>query len=240
MIDKLTKVWEYRGLLLESLGICLLIALFAFIIGFIIGVLLALIKIAPKNNIVIKIFDKIADIYIAIIRGTPTMVQLLIMYSSILVAFKHLDNNIIVPILALGINSGAYMAEIIRSGINSIDSGQVEAGRALGLTWGKTMMKIVIPQAIKNVIPTIFNEIIILVKETSIICVIPLIIGGNQKYDLLGLAKDKIATTPGMLAYYNTFLYTVALMFLVVVLILTLVQKIIEKKLTASDRRSSK
>ena len=131
--------------------------------------IMAMIKIAPKNNFIVKILDKFVDIYVAVIRGTPMLVQLLIMYSVILVSLKTASTNLIVPILAFGINSGAYMAEIIRSGINSVDKGQMEAGRSLGLSWVATMIKIIIPQAIKVVVPTIFNEIIILVKETSII-----------------------------------------------------------------------
>lgn len=234
MADKISAVWNYRGLLLESLGISLFIALCAFIIGFFIGVVLAIIKIAPKNNVISKALNWFADIYIAVIRGTPTMVQLLIMYSSILVVFKYFETNLVVPIIAFGINSGAYMAEIIRAGINSVDKGQMEAGRSVGLSWTKTMGKIVIPQAVKTVIPTIFNEIIVLVKETSVISVIALRIGGVQKYDLLGLATDKIAVNNP--SAYTAFLYSVALMYLTVVLLLTLVQKIIEKRLKKNER----
>ena len=234
MAENLSAVWDARGLLLESLGISVLIAFCAFLIGFVIGVIIAALNIAPKNNPVIRILNVIANVYVTVIRGTPTMVQLLIMYSSILVAFKYLDTNILVPILAFGINSGAYMAEIIRSGINSVDGGQLEAGRSLGLGWTATMAKVVIPQAIKTVIPTIFNEIIILIKETSVISVIALRIGGVQKYDLLGLATEKIAINNPKA--YTTFLYTVALLYLVVVLILTLVQKIIEKKARINER----
>lgn len=231
--DTVSYVWETRGLLLESLGISLLIALGAIIIGFIIGVLLAVIRIAPKTNPIIKALDWLAQLYITVIRGTPTMVQLLIMYSSILAVFKLMDTNILVPIIAFGINSGAYMAEIIRSGINSVDKGQIEAGRSVGLTWTTTMRKIVIPQAIKVVVPTIFNEIIILVKETSVVSVIALRIGGMQKWDLLGLTSKMAIATP---AAYNTFLYTAALLYLVVVLLLTFVQKKIEKKAKKNER----
>jgi His/Glu/Gln/Arg/opine family amino acid ABC transporter permease subunit len=232
-IENLTYIWDARGLLLESLGISLLIAAGAIILGFIIGVLLAVIRIAPKTNPVIKVLDWFAQLYITVIRGTPTMVQLLIMYSSILVVFKYVDTNIVVPIIAFGINSGAYMAEIIRSGINSVDKGQIEAGRSVGLSWTTTMRKIVIPQAIKVVVPTIFNEIIILVKETSVVSVIVLRIGGMQKWDLLGLT-DKIAINRPIA--YNAFLYTAAALYLVVVLLLTLVQKKIEKRMKKNER----
>ena len=107
--DKLAYAWGLRGLLFESLGISLLIAFGAVVLGFIIGVILAVIRIAPKTNPVIKVLDGFAQTYITVIRGTPTMVQLLIMYSSILVVFKYVDTNLLVPIIAFGINSGAYM-----------------------------------------------------------------------------------------------------------------------------------
>ena len=227
-------IWSVRGLVFQSLGISLLIAAGAIVIGFIIGVILAVIRIAPKTNIFIKVLDKIAQAYITIIRGTPTMVQLLIMYSSIMVGFKYLETNILVPIVAFGINSGAYMAEIIRSGINSVDIGQIEAGRSVGLPWVTTMRKIVIPQAIKVVVPTIFNEIIILVKETSVVSVIALRMGGEQKWDLLGLTSKMSLAKP---ATYNAFLYTAAALYLIVVLLLTFVQKRIEKGLKKNERK---
>lgn len=231
--EQLEYLWSTRGLLLESLGISLLIALGAIIIGFVIGVVVAVIRIAPKNNIVIIVLDKIAQLYITVIRGTPTMVQLLIMYSSIMVAFKYLDTNIAVPIVSFGINSGAYMAEIIRSGINSVDIGQIEAGRSVGLSWITTMWKIVIPQAIKVVVPTIFNEIIILVKETSVVSVIALRMGGAQKWDLLGLTNKIAIAQP---ATYNLFLYVAAAMYLIIVLLLTFLQKHIEKRMRKNER----
>ena len=226
-------IWDVRGLVFESLGISLLIAFGAIVIGFIIGVLLAVIRIAPKNNIVMKILDKIAQLYITVIRGTPTMVQLLIMYSSIMVGFKYLETNILVPIVAFGINSGAYMAEIVRSGINSVDAGQMEAGRSVGLSWFVTMRKIIIPQAIKVVVPTIFNEIIILVKETSVVSFIALRIGGVQKWDLMGLTSKMAVAKP---ATYNAFLYTAAALYLIIVLLLTFVQKRIEKRMKKNER----
>ena len=230
---QLQYVWNVRGLLLEGLGISLIIALVAVVIGFVIGVLLAMIKIAPKNNVITKILDKLADLYITVIRGTPMLVQLLIMYGVVLVSLKSSPTNLIVPIISFGINSGAYMAEIIRSGINSIDKGQMEAGRSLGLGWATTMFKIVIPQAVKVVIPTIFNEIIILVKETSVVCYIVLRVGDKQVWDLLGIAEKLGIAKP---ACYMTLIFTVALIYLTVVLLLTLVQKLIERGLQKNER----
>ncbi len=230
---QLEYLFQIKHLLFSGLGISLLIALFAVIIGFVIGVLLAMVKIAPKNNVVIKILDKVADVYITVIRGTPMLVQLLIMYGVILVSFKTSGTNLVVPIVSFGINSGAYMAEIIRSGINSIDKGQMEAGRSLGLNWTQTMFRIVIPQAIKVVIPTIFNEIIILVKETSVVCYIVLKVNNKQVWDLLGVAEKLGLAKPGC---YMTLIFSVAIMYLIVVLLLTLVQKLIERGFAKNER----
>ena len=231
--DKIAKLWDLRGLFAESLGYSLLIAFGAVVLGFIIGVLLAVIRIAPKTNPVIKFFDKIAVTYITVIRGTPTLVQLLILYNSVLVSFKRFPTNLIVPIIAFGINSGAYMAEIIRSGINSIDKGQMEAGRSLGLSWITTMRKIIIPQAIKTVVPTIFNEIIILVKETSVVSYIVLRVNSEQKWDLLGMAEKQGLATP---ACYLTFLFCAAILYLAVVMLLTALQHFIERRLKKNER----
>lgn len=231
--DKLKYVWSVRDLLYNALGISLLIAFVACVIGFVIGVILAMIKIAPKNNIVMKILDKFVDLYVAVIRGTPMLVQLLIMYSFILVDFKKEDTNLIVPILSFGLNSGAYMTEIIRSGINSVDKGQMEAGRSLGMSWVRTMFTIVIPQAIKVVIPTLFNEIIILVKETSIVSYIVVRVNGKQARDLLGIAEKLGLAKP---ACYMTLLFTVAIIYLAIVLVLTFIQKAIERRMSKNER----
>lgn len=231
--QQIKYVLEIRGRLFDGLGISLIIAFSAIVIGFVIGVVLAMFKIAPKTNLLIRILDKFADLYITVIRGTPMLVQLLIMYGVILVSFKYQETNLIVPILSFGINSGAYMAEIIRSGINSIDKGQMEAGRSLGLNWRSTMFSVVIPQAIKVVVPTIFNEIIILVKETSIVCYILVRVKGQQAWDLLGIAEKLGLAVPGA---YMTLIFTVALMYLVIVLLLTFIQKLIERGLAKNER----
>ena len=233
LIEQIKAVFELRDFLYKGLGISLLIAFSAVVMGFVIGVIMAMIKISPKNNIVMKVLDKFADLYITIIRGTPMLVQLLIMSGVILVSFEFAPTNIIVPIVAFGINSGAYMAEIIRSGISSVDKGQMEAGRSLGLSWTTTMFKIIIPQAIKVVVPTIFNEIISLVKETSVVAYIALRINGQQVWDLLGYAENMgLYNAP----IYMALIFTVALIFLAVVMILTLIQKLIERSLSKNER----
>ncbi len=231
--EKIEKLWDLRGLFAESLGYSLLIAFGAVVLGFIIGVILAVIRIAPKTNPVIRFFDKIAVLYITVIRGTPTLVQLLILYNSVLVWFKRMPTNLLVPIIAFGINSGAYMAEIIRSGISAVDIGQMEAGRSLGLSWIITMRRVIIPQAVKTVVPTIFNEIIILVKETSVVSYIVLKVNSVQKYDLLGMAEKQGLATP---ACYLAFLFFAALLYLAVVMLLTFLQHLIERRLKKNER----
>ena len=126
------------------------------------------------------------------------------------------------------------MAEIIRSGINSVDKGQMEAGRSLGLSWFATMYRIIIPQAIKVVIPTIFNEIIILVKETSVVAYILLRVNGKQVWDLLGIAEKLGLAVPWA---YMALIFTVVIVYLVVVLILTFIQKLIERRMNRSERK---
>ena len=233
LFEQIKEVFKLRDFLYKGLGITMLIAFSAVVIGFVIGVIMAMIKISPKNNIFVKGLDKFADLYITIIRGTPMLVQLLIMSGVILVSFEFKPTNLAVPIVAFGINSGAYMAEIIRSGINSVDKGQMEAGRSLGLSWTTTMFKIIIPQAIKVVIPTIFNEIISLVKETSVVAYIALRINGEQVWDLLGYAENMgLYNAP----IYMALIFTVAFIFLVVVLLLTLIQKLIERRLSKNER----
>lgn len=151
--------------IIEGLINTLIIALFAVIIGFVIGILIALVRDNYDKNGKLKVLNKLCSWYVNIVRGTPVLLQLMIIYY---VIFKSYDISIIiVGILAFGLNSGAYVSEIIRSGINSIDKGQLEAGLALGLGYKKTMMYVIIPQAIKNILPALANEFITLIKETS-------------------------------------------------------------------------
>lgn len=152
--------------ILSGLTTTVIIAFFAVIIGIIIGTLVSLIRNNYEVNKKGKILNKICEIYVNVIRGTPVILQLMIIYY---VIFKSVNINItLVGIIAFGINSGAYVSEIIRSGINSIDKGQLEAGLSLGLNYHKTMKLIILPQAIKNIIPALGNEFITLLKETSV------------------------------------------------------------------------
>lgn len=209
----------------EGLKITLVISVFAAILGLILGTLVALISIS-KNNTWMKIPKAIAKIYVMIIRGTPMALQLFIMVY-VIFAIKGFPTEI-TAIIAFGINSGAYVAENIRAGIMSVDVGQTEAGRALGLSSRVTMLKIIIPQAIKNVIPAIGNELIALIKETSIVSMVGM-------YDLTMAAK--IIGSGNNLASYIVPMTAAAIFYLAIVYILTFAIKKIEKRLRASDKR---
>ena len=152
--------------IIEGLFNTILIAFFAVILGIVIGIIVSLIRNYYDNNKKLKLLNFISICYVNIIRGTPVILQLMIIYY---VIFKSVSINIlIVGVLAFGINSGAYVSEIIRSGINSIDKGQMEAGLSLGLKYGTIMKNIILPQAIKNILPALGNEFITLLKETSV------------------------------------------------------------------------
>ena len=153
--------------LLDGLKTTLEITVFAVIIGVIIGFIVAIIRSAHDKNGKFRFLNGICRVYLTVSRGTPTMIQLLIMNFVILGSVTV--NKIIVGGLAFGINSGAYVAEIVRSGIMSIDQGQTEAGRSLGLNFSQTMRMIIIPQAFKNILPALVNEFIVLIKETSVV-----------------------------------------------------------------------
>ena len=152
--------------ILEGVKNTILMALFAVIIGILLGLVIALIRNNYDNNKKLPILNQIAKLYVTIIRGTPVLLQLMIIYYII---FATVDINIIlVGVIAFGLNSSAYVSEIIRAGISSIDKGQMDGGRALGLTYKETMRMIILPQAIKNVMPAWGNEFITLLKETSV------------------------------------------------------------------------
>lgn len=152
--------------ILEGLFHTIIIAFFAVIIGIIIGIVIALVRNNYERNGKMRLGNAIASCYVHVIRGTPVILQLMIIYY---VIFKSVDINIvIVGILAFGINSGAYVSEIIRAGINSISIGQLEAGYSLGLKYGQVMRYIILPQAVRNILPALGNEFITLLKETSV------------------------------------------------------------------------
>ena len=209
--------------LLDGLKTTLIITVFAVIVGLIIGLLVAIIRSAHDKSGSFKILNAICRVYLTVIRGTPTMIQLLIMNFVIFGAVSI--NKIIVGGLAFGINSGAYVAEIVRSGIMSIDQGQTEAGRSLGLNFSQTMRLIIIPQAFKNVLPALVNEFIVLIKETSIIGYI----------GMMDLTKGAMLIQSRT---YNAFwpLMAAAAIYLVIVGILTWGMNKLERRLRTSER----
>ena len=153
----------------EGLQNTLLIAVTGLILGILIGTLIATVRVLPKYKLLPRILNGICSFYVGLFRGTPIVVQLLIFYYVLLPLMGLKMGGVQVSMLVFGLNSAAYISEIMRSGILSVDQGQMEAGRAVGLSFGTTMMKIVIPQAVKNILPTLGNEFIALVKETSVV-----------------------------------------------------------------------
>ena len=214
---------------LKGVGTTLLVTALALVIGIVLGVMVAIVRTAHdqqrpgKHNPLLGIINGICKIYVTIIRGTPMMVQLLIMG---FVIFKSSRNFTYVGALTLGINSGAYVAEIIRGGLMSLDPGQAEAGRSLGLNYFDTMRFIVVPQAFKAILPSLGNEFIILLKDTSLITVI----GGKE---LVYAAQAIYGRT-----YEQMYpLIGIAIVYLILVLIFSYLQSILERRLRQSDRR---
>ena len=211
-----------------GVGTTLLVTALALALGIVLGSVVALVRVAHDQqrpghkNPVLGFFNVICEIYTTIIRGTPMMVQLLIMS---MVIFANSRNFTMVGALALGINSGAYVSEIIRGGLMAVDPGQMEAGRSLGLNYMTTMFEIIIPQAIRSILPSLGNEFIMLLKDSSLITVI----GGKE---LLYAAQGIMNRT-----YEAMFpLFGVALIYLVLVMIFTWLLAKFERRLAQSDR----
>ncbi|MFQ9515571.1 MAG: amino acid ABC transporter permease [Eubacterium sp.] len=221
--------WKYLS---DGVVWTLKITFFALIIGIVIGALVAIIRSTydkqysamPRGvgKVIVWILNLIAKIYLTIFRGTPVVVQIMIMYYIVLV---WMDNDLIVASIAFGINSGAYVAEIFRSGIMSIDAGQFEAGRSLGFNYVQTMLYVIIPQAFKNVLPTLANEFIVLLKETSV--------AGYVGIAELTKGGDIIRS-----ATYKAFfpLISVALIYLIMVMFFTWLVGILERRLRNDER----
>ena len=209
--------------LLRGLFVTLKITFFAVILGFVLGFSVAIVRNVYENTKNLKILNFICNVYLTVIRGTPVVVQLLIIYFVIFSSIR-IDKSI-AAILAFGINSGAYQAEIFRSGINSIPKGQMEAGRSLGFSYAQTMVNIIMPQAIKNVLPTLGNEFIVLMKETSV--------AGYIALEDLTKAGDIIRsrTYSAMMPFL-----AVALLYLIMVMFFTYLLKLFERRLARSGR----
>ena len=213
--------WHY---LTNGLKTTLILTFFAVILGFVLGFLVAIVRSTHDKTGKMKILNALCRVYLTVIRGTPMVVQLLITYF-VIFGSVNIDKTL-VAVLAFGVNSGAYVAEIVRSGIMSVDNGQFEAGRSLGLSYRQTMITIVLPQAFKTVLPALANECIVLLKETSV----------------AGYIAIQDLTKGGDIIRSQTFsafmpLITVALIYLIMVVVLTHLVGKLERRLSQSDRR---
>ena len=208
--------WQW---FVSGLGYTLLISLFSVLLGLVIGILMALMRLSKS-----KILRAVSGIYIDIIRGTPTMVQLLIIYF-VIFANVHIDKWV-VGFIAFGINSGAYIAEIVRGGILSVNIGQTEAGRSLGMTHKQTMASIVMPQAMKNILPALGNEFVVLIKETAVI-------GMIANIDLVGAARKVQSLTYD----YLIPLLSIAVIYYVVIKIISTLLSKVAKGMRKADKR---
>lgn len=212
--------WTY---LTDGLKTTLIVTLFAVVLGVILGFLIAVVRATHDKTGKLRILNFLAKVYLTVIRGTPVVVQLLIIYF-VIFASVNIDKTF-VAVLAFGLNSAAYVAEIVRSGIMSIDNGQFEAGASLGLNYPKTMIYIIMPQALRNVLPALANEFIVLLKETSV--------AGYIALTDLTKGGDIIRS-----ATYEAFLplIAVALIYLIMVMILSGLVSMLERRLSKSDR----
>ncbi len=204
----------------------MIISVLGLIIGIVIGTLIAATEVNPSKNKIVKILRCINKVYVGFFRGTPIVVQLLLGYYVILPILGINFPALNVATAIIGMNSGAYVSEIMRSGIMSVDIGQMEAGRAIGLKYGATMWKIIIPQAVKNILPTIGNEFISLIKETSVVSFVTVA-------DLYKAFREIGASNYEYIVPY----IVMALIYIVIVVIITFILKFIERKLRSSDKR---
>ena len=229
-IDKFIEIFiDQNGYVrvVEGLQNTLLIAVCGLILGILIGTIIATVRVLPTYKVFPRVLNGICSFYVALFRGTPMVVQLLVFYYVLLPIIGWNINGVQVSMLVFGLNSGAYISEIMRSGIQSVDPGQMEAGRAVGLSFGASMTKIVIPQAVKNILPTLGNEFISLIKETSVVS----FVGAADLY----VAFNYIGTNN----YEFMVPYLVmALIYIALVLVITLLIKILERSLKKSDRRN--
>ena len=212
--------WQF---ILSGLKNTIIITFFAVLLGIFLGFVIAIVRSTHDKTGELKILNVICRVYLTVIRGTPTMVQLLIVFY---VIFATIDpGKIVVAIIAFGMNSAAYVAEIVRSGIMSIDQGQFEAGRSLGLNYTQTMIKIILPQAVKNILPTLGNEFIALIKETSVVS----FVGATDLY----VAFNNIGSN----SYEFMVPYLVmAIIYIVLVMVISALVKLMERSLRKSDR----
>lgn len=218
----------YRKVI-EGLGNTLMIAVLGLLIGIVIGILIATVRVVPKYKTLPRVLNAICSFYVGLFRGTPMVVQLLIFYYVMLPILGIRMTGVQVSIMVFGLNSAAYISEMMRAGIQSVDPGQMEAGRAVGLSFATTMRMIVIPQAIKNILPTLGNEFIALIKETSVVS----FVGAADLY----VAFNYIGSN----SYEFMVPYIVmALIYIVLVVLITLMIKLMEQHMKKSDASRGK
>lgn len=229
------KEWElfYRKFItfegwrtvVDGLWVTVRIAVLGLLIGIAIGTLIALVKMIPKKKVAPCILSTVCDVYVGFFRGTPIIVQLLLGYFVLIPALGIRLDNILVAILVFGMNSGAYVSETMRSGIQAVDIGQLEAARAMGLGYWTSMFKVVIPQAIKNILPTLGNEFISLIKETSVVSFIA-VVDVTKAFRQIGDSNYRYLIPYLMLA----------VVYLVLVMMITYLVRCLERRLKKVDR----
>ena len=220
---------NYGGsdVIIEGLRNTLIIAVLGLFIGIIIGILIGAVRVVPKYKLLPRVLNGICTVYVGFFRGTPVVVQLLLFYYVLLPIMGVQMSSVAVSILVFGLNSGAYVSEIMRGGIMSVDPGQMEAGRAVGLSFATTMRMIVIPQAVKNILPTLGNEFIMLIKDTSVVS----FVGATDLY----VAFNYIGSN----SYEFMVPYLVmAVIYIVMVILITIGIRLMERSLRKSDRRN--
>lgn len=210
---------------IEGLQNTITIAVLGLVIGILIGTLIATVRVLPKYKTLPKVLNGICSVYVGFFRGTPMVVQLLVFYYVLMPIIGLKMPSVTVATWVFGLNSGAYISEIMRGGIMSVDIGQMEGGRSVGLSYSTTMLKIIIPQAVKNILPTMGNEFVALIKETSVVS----FIGATDLY----VAFNNIGSS----SYEFMVPYLImAIIYIILVLIITLLIKLMERRLRKSDR----
>lgn len=201
------------------------IAVFGLVLGLVIGCIVATVKIIPKNNALMKFLKGFGNVYVTIFRGTPMVVQLLLLHFALFPLLGINIGDVSEAAVIFGLNSGAYMTETLRAGINSVDKGQMEAGRSLGLSFGATMMKIILPQAVKNILPNIGNEFISLIKETSVVSFIA----------VTDITKSFRVIAESTYEFFVPYIM-LAIVYLVLVIGITALIRLLERRFAKNER----
>ncbi len=224
-VDLFFNKGGWQRVVFEGLRNTLMIAILGLLIGILIGTLIAIVRVMPKYKRLPRILDKFCTVYVGFFRGTPIVVQLLIAYYVLFPILGISITSLTTCIIVFGLNSGAYVSEVMRGGINSVDRGQLEAARAVGLPYSTSMLRIVVPQAVKNILPTLGNEFIALVKDTSVVSFVAAV-------DLY-----KTFTEIGNVRYeYLMPYFAMAIMYIVLVMLISLGVKLLEKRLNRNER----